>query len=110
MGGAWVDAVGEADLAQVMRRVYPQARVICSATAEVRGTRTIDGVRAPAELDDVADLHAVYRNELFGTATYATLLTGPSAAADAEGVLVQGAQGVRSLTVVTCRRQLDERS
>jgi L-lactate dehydrogenase complex protein LldG len=33
-------------------------------------------------------------------ARYAVLLTGPSATADIEGVLVRGAQGVRSLTVL----------
>ena len=36
----------------------------------------------------------------FATARYAVLVTGPSATADIEGVLIRGAQGVRSLTVV----------
>jgi len=31
---------------------------------------------------------------------YAVLVTGPSATADIEGVLIHGAQGVRSLTVL----------
>ena len=33
-------------------------------------------------------------------ARYAIFMTGPSATADIEGVLIHGAQGIRSLTVV----------
>jgi L-lactate dehydrogenase complex protein LldG len=36
----------------------------------------------------------------FGQARYVSLMTGPSATADIEGVMIRGAQGVRSLTVV----------
>ena len=36
----------------------------------------------------------------FSTARYVSLMTGPSATADIEGVMIRGAQGVRSLTVV----------
>lgn len=48
----------------------------------------------------VPDLHAAYRDPRFRTARYAVLMTGPSATADIEGVLIRGAQGVRSLTVI----------
>jgi L-lactate dehydrogenase complex protein LldG len=48
----------------------------------------------------VADLHEAYRERGFRSARYAVLLTGPSATADIEGVLVRGAQGIRSLTVL----------
>jgi len=47
----------------------------------------------------VGNLHQAYRDSRFNTARYAVLVTGPSATADIEGVLVHGAQGVRSLTV-----------
>jgi L-lactate dehydrogenase complex protein LldG len=47
----------------------------------------------------VGNLHHAYRDPRFKTARYAVLVTGPSATADIEGVLVHGAQGVRSLTV-----------
>jgi L-lactate dehydrogenase complex protein LldG len=47
----------------------------------------------------VGNLHQAYRDLRFKTARYAVLVTGPSATADIEGVLVHGAQGVRSLTV-----------
>jgi L-lactate dehydrogenase complex protein LldG len=47
----------------------------------------------------VGNLHHAYRDARFKTARYAVLVTGPSATADIEGVLIHGAQGVRSLTV-----------
>jgi L-lactate dehydrogenase complex protein LldG len=52
----------------------------------------------PAQLLD--GLQDVYRRDDFRSARYAALVTGPSATADIEGVLIRGAQGVRSLTVV----------
>jgi L-lactate dehydrogenase complex protein LldG len=51
----------------------------------------------PAQLLD--GLQDVYRRDDFRDARYAALVTGPSATADIEGVLIRGAQGVRSLTV-----------
>jgi L-lactate dehydrogenase complex protein LldG len=48
------------------------------------------------------DLGAAYARAEFATAAYAVLMTGPSATADIEGVLIRGAQGVRALTVVLC--------
>ena len=52
----------------------------------------------PATIVD--GLQDVYRRADFSTARYAVLVTGPSATADIEGVMIRGAQGVRSLTVV----------
>lgn len=52
----------------------------------------------PAELVD--GLQDAYRRDDFKSARYAVLVTGPSATADIEGVLIRGAQGVRSLAVV----------
>lgn len=46
------------------------------------------------------NVQAAYRRPEFRQAAYAVLHTGPSATADIEGVLIHGAQGVRSLTVV----------
>jgi L-lactate dehydrogenase complex protein LldG len=48
----------------------------------------------------VPNLHHAYRHPAFREARYAVLMTGPSATADIEGILVKGAQGIRSLTVV----------
>ena len=130
----------------LVRSLFPEARVICSAVPEAQGTRRIADVRHPAELDDVdvgivraafgvaetgsvwlserefgvnalgflsqhlvvlldaraivPDLHHAYRDPGFRDARYAVLMTGPSATADIEGVLIRGAQGIRSFTVV----------
>jgi L-lactate dehydrogenase complex protein LldG len=54
--------------------------------------------------DIVGNLHHAYRDPRFKTARYAVLVTGPSATADIEGVLIQGAQGVRSMTVLLVPR------
>jgi L-lactate dehydrogenase complex protein LldG len=54
--------------------------------------------------DIVGNLHHAYRDPQFKTARYAVLVTGPSATADIEGVLIQGAQGVRSMTVLLVSR------
>ena len=56
----------------------------------------------PADL--VVNIQAAYRRPEFGRSAYAVLHTGPSATADIEGVLIHGAQGVRSLTVVLLPR------
>jgi len=48
----------------------------------------------------VAGLQDAYRHPGFMEARYSVLMTGPSATADIEGVLVRGAQGIRSLTVI----------
>jgi L-lactate dehydrogenase complex protein LldG len=50
--------------------------------------------------DIVPNLHHAYRQRGFHEARYAALMTGPSATADIEGVLVRGAQGIRTLTVI----------
>jgi len=146
MGGRWAEAPADGDLFALVRSLYPDAKVICSATPEVRGTRALDAAQAPASLDDVdvgvvraafgvaetgsllltqaefvvpalgflaqhlvvlldpgrivADLHAGYREPAVAAAPYAIFMTGPSATADIEGVLIHGAQGIRSLTVV----------
>ena len=50
----------------------------------------------------VPNLHHAYRHPAFREARYAVFMTGPSATADIEGILVRGAQGIRSLTVVAC--------
>ncbi len=52
----------------------------------------------PSQL--VEGLQQVYRRDDFKSARYAALVTGPSATADIEGVLIRGTQGVRLLTIV----------
>ena len=54
--------------------------------------------------DVVVNLHHAYRRPELRQGHYAVFHTGPSATADIEGVLIHGAQGVRSLTVVPVPR------
>jgi len=146
MGGKLVDPPTDGDLDALVRRLFPDARVVCSATPEVTGNRPLEKVARPADLDDVdvgivraafgvaetgsvwlseaqfgvnalgflaqhlvvlldpasivVNLHHAYHDARFRDARYAVLMTGPSATADIEGVLIHGAQGIRSLTVV----------
>jgi L-lactate dehydrogenase complex protein LldG len=150
MGGIWAEMPADGDIDALIRACYPDAKVICSAVPEVAGTRRIEDVRDPHELNDVdvgivrtrfavaetgsiwlseaqyqvnalgylsqhlvalvdpADIvgnqhHAYHRSEFFA-ANYAVLMSGPSATADIEGVLIHGAQGIRSLTVIPAPR------
>jgi L-lactate dehydrogenase complex protein LldG len=48
----------------------------------------------------VGSMHHAYRERAQFDAGYGVFMTGPSATADIEGVLIHGAQGIRSLTVV----------
>jgi L-lactate dehydrogenase complex protein LldG len=54
--------------------------------------------------DIVLNLHHAYRRTEFRERHYASFHTGPSATADIEGVLIHGAQGVRSLSVLPIAR------
>ncbi|GAB3672334.1 LutC/YkgG family protein [Salinisphaera aquimarina] len=56
----------------------------------------------PAEI--VTNIHRAYQRDDIKNAAYTVFHTGPSATADIEGVLVRGAQGVRSLTVIPLAR------
>jgi L-lactate dehydrogenase complex protein LldG len=54
--------------------------------------------------DIVVNLHHAYRRPEFRECHYASFHTGPSATANIEGVLIHGAQGVRSLSVLPIAR------
>ena len=56
--------------------------------------------------DIVVNLHHAYRRPEFRGRHYAAFHTGPSATADIEGVLIHGAQGVRSLSVLPIARPI----
>ena len=60
--------------------------------------------------DIVVNLHHAYRRSEFRDHRYASFHTGPSATADIEGVLIHGAQGVRSLTVLPLARDASQRT
>jgi L-lactate dehydrogenase complex protein LldG len=151
LGGTFVDRDPDADLNAQIAGLFPQARVICSAVAEVAGTRRLQDITLPAQLDDVdvaivrpafavaetgsiwlsetelgvnalgylaqhlvalldpadilPDLHRAYTDPRFTTSKYAVLMSGPSATADIEGVLIRGAQGIRSLKLIPVPRR-----
>ena len=48
----------------------------------------------------VANMHRAYQYPGFFEANYAVFMTGPSATADIEGILIHGAQGIRTMTVI----------
>jgi L-lactate dehydrogenase complex protein LldG len=148
MGGKVAALEPGSDATALVRRLFPEARIVVSATTEVAGDRDLAEVKHPHELDDVdvgvvraafgvaetgsvllserelgiealgflaqhlvvlldparvvATLHDAYLDAAFAQARYTILMTGPSATADIEGVLIHGAQGIRSLTVVAC--------
>ncbi|MBV8911620.1 MAG: LUD domain-containing protein [Acetobacteraceae bacterium] len=54
--------------------------------------------------DVLSTTQEAYRRPEFGWHRYCAFHTGPSATADIQGVLIHGAQGVRSLTVVMAAR------
>jgi L-lactate dehydrogenase complex protein LldG len=54
--------------------------------------------------DIIVNLHHAYRRPEFHDRHYASFHTGPSATADIEGVLIHGAQGVRTLSLLPLAR------
>jgi L-lactate dehydrogenase complex protein LldG len=146
MGGKLADVPGDGDLDALVARLFPDGKVICSATTEVAGNRPLDAVKAPTDLSDVdigvvravygvaetgsvwitdaqfkvnslgflsqhlvvlldparmlENMHHAYSERAQFDTDYGVFMTGPSATADIEGVLIHGAQGIRTLTVV----------
>ena len=146
MGGRSFEVADAAAARAKVAELFPTAKVVCSAAPEVPGTRRIQDVRDPHELNDVdvgvvrsslgvAEAGAVWLTqvELVLTALgvlsqhlvvlldpaaivdtmhdaygqidltaslYGVFLAGPSATGDIEGVIIHGAQGARSLTVL----------
>jgi L-lactate dehydrogenase complex protein LldG len=145
MGGKFVDPPADS-LDKLIKRLFPEAKIVCSAVPEVAGNRRLDRVKTPAALHDVDvgvvravfgvaetgslwlteaqfkvsslgflaqhlvvlldpakivdNMHHAYRKRAQFDAPYGVFMTGPSATADIEGVLIHGAQGIRTLTVV----------
>jgi L-lactate dehydrogenase complex protein LldG len=146
MGGRSFE-VADAEAARAkVAELFPAAIVVCSATPELPGTRRIEDVSDPHELNDidvgvvrsplaVAESGAIWLTERelvvnalgvlsqhlivlldaaaivetmpdayerldLGASPYGVFLAGPSATGDIEGVIIHGAQGARSLTVL----------
>lgn len=80
--------------------LFTEAELVVNAVAYLAQHLVV--LLDPADI--LVNIQAAYRRADFAGAAYAVLHTGPSATADIEGVLIHGAQGVRSLTVVLCPR------
>jgi L-lactate dehydrogenase complex protein LldG len=126
--------------------LFPAAKVVCLAAPEIPGTRRVQDVRGPRELNDVdvgvvrsplgaAEAGAIWLTERelvvnalgvlpqhlivqldpaavvetmhdayawidLAASPYGVFIAGPSATGDIEGVIIHGAQGARSLTVL----------
>jgi L-lactate dehydrogenase complex protein LldG len=146
MGGRSFE-VADATAAQAkVAELFPSAKIVCSAVPEVPGSRRIEDVREPHELNDVDvgvvrsplgvaeagaiwltqeelvvnalgvlsqhlivlldpaaivdTMHDAYGRLDLTASPYGVFLAGPSATGDIEGVIIHGAQGARSLTVL----------
>ena len=146
MGGRSFEVADPAAAQARVAELFPDARVVCSAVPEVPGTRRIEDVRDPHDLNDVdvgvirsplgvaeagavwltqtelvvnalgvlsqhlvvlldpaavvETLHDAYGRLDLVASPYGVFLAGPSATGDIEGVIIHGAQGARSLTVL----------
>jgi L-lactate dehydrogenase complex protein LldG len=146
MGGRCFEAPDGAAARIKIAELFPAAKVICSAAPETPGTRSVEDINDPHELNDVdvgvvrsplgvaeagavwltqaelvvnalavlsqhlvvlldpaavvETMHDAYGRIYFTASPYGVFLAGPSATADIEGVIIHGAQGARSLTVL----------
>jgi L-lactate dehydrogenase complex protein LldG len=146
MGGRSFEVADAAAARAKVAELFPAAKVVCSAVPEVPGTRRIQDVRDPHELNDVDvgvvrsplgvaeagaiwltqdslvvnalavlsqhlvvlldpaaivdTMHDAYGQIDLTASPYGVFLAGPSATGDIEGVIIHGAQGARSLTVL----------
>ena len=151
MGGRSFEVADAAAAGAKVAELFPDANVVCSAVSEVPGTRRVEDVRDPHELNDVdlgvvrsplgvaeagavwltqaelvvnalgvlsqhlvvlldpaavvETMHDAYSQLDLAASPYGVFLAGPSATGDIEGVIVHGAQGARSLTVLFLARQ-----
>jgi L-lactate dehydrogenase complex protein LldG len=146
MGGRSFEVADAAAARAKVAELFPTAKVVCSAAAEIPGTRRIQDVSDPHELNDVDvgvvrsplgvaeagaiwltqrelvmnalgvlsqhlvvlldpaaivdTMHDAYGQIDLTASPYGVFLAGPSATGDIEGVIIHGAQGARSLTVL----------
>jgi L-lactate dehydrogenase complex protein LldG len=146
MGGRSFEVPDAKAAGAKVAELFPTAKVVCSAVPEVPGTRRVEDVGDPHELNDVdvgvirsplgvAEAGAVWvtqrelvvnalavlsqhlvvlldpaaivdtMHDAYGridltASPYGVFLAGPSATGDIEGVIIHGAQGARSLTVL----------
>ena len=146
MGGRSFVVADAVEVSAKITELFPQAKVICSAVPEVTGTRRVERVNDPHDLNDVdvgvvrsslgvaeagaiwltqselyvnalgvlsqhlvvlldpaqvvGTMHDAYEQIELSASPYGLFMAGPSATGDIEGVIIHGAQGARSLTVL----------
>ena len=146
MGGRSFEVADAAAARAKVAELFSTAKVVCSAAPEVPGTRRIQDVHDPHDLNDVDvgvvrsplavaeagaiwltqnslvvnalgvlsqhlvvlldpaaivdTMHDAYGQIDLTASPYGVFLAGPSATGDIEGVIIHGAQGARSLTVL----------
>jgi L-lactate dehydrogenase complex protein LldG len=146
MGGRSFEVADAAAARAKVAELFRDANVVCSAVPEVPGTRRVETVSDPHELNDVdvgvvrsplgvaeagavwltqaelvvnalgvlsqhlvvlldpdavvETMHEAYGRIDLAASPYGVFLAGPSATGDIEGVIIHGAQGARSLTVL----------
>ena len=149
MGGRSFEVTNAAAAQAKVAELFPTAKVICSAVPEVPGTKPVEAISDPHDLNDVdigvvrsrigvaeagavwlteADLvvnalgvlsqhlvvlldpaaivetmHDAYGQIDLTASSYGVFMAGPSATGDIEGVIIHGAQGARSMTVLLLR-------
>jgi len=52
-GGTWVEIKEVKEIEAFISKIHPDAKVICSATPEVKGNKNISSIKNPHELNDV---------------------------------------------------------
>ncbi|HUO09686.1 MAG TPA: LUD domain-containing protein [Phycisphaerae bacterium] len=146
MGGTLFEVADSEAARAKVAELFPAAKVVCSATPEVPGTRRVQDVRDPHDLNDVDvgvvrsplgvaeagavwltqeelivnalgvlsqhlvvlldpaaivdTMHDAYCQLHLAASPYGLFMAGPSATGDIEGVIIHGAQGARSMTVL----------
>jgi L-lactate dehydrogenase complex protein LldG len=146
MGGRFFVVSDAASARAKIAELFPTAKVVCSAVPEVAGTRRVENVRDPHELNDVdvgvlrsplavaetgaiwltqtelvvnalgvlsqhlvvlldplaivETMHDAYARIDLRASPYGVFMAGPSATGDIEGVIIHGAQGARTMTIL----------
>jgi L-lactate dehydrogenase complex protein LldG len=146
MGGRSFEVTNAIAAQAKVAELFPTAKVICSAVPEVPGTKRVEAISDPHDLNDVdvgvvrsrigvaeagavwlteADLvvnalgvlsqhlvvlldpaaivetmHDAYGQIDLTASSYGVFMAGPSATGDIEGVIIHGAQGARSMTIL----------
>lgn len=51
--GAWYEITAEQDATELVKKLHPDAKVICSAVSEIKGNKDLSKIEDPHDLNDV---------------------------------------------------------